>query len=210
MVERKKIEEAVRSCLQDKGKRKFTQSVDLAINFKGVDFKKAENRLNADVVLPAGGKESKIAVFADGEIAAEAKKYADLVIPGSEIPAYAADKAKQKELAKYSLLAIPQLMPVVGKQLGQVLAGRGKLPRPIMPNMNVAALVAATRKTVSLKSKGKFLPSVHCLVGSENLKEEDLVANVTAVLEAVEKKIPETNISSIYVKTTMGKPARVL
>jgi len=210
MAEKKKIEEAVRSCLQDKGKRKFTQSIDLAINFTGVDFKKAENRLNVDIVLPAGGKESKIAVFADGEVAAEAKKHADLVIPGSEIPAYAADKAKQKELVKYSLLASPQLMPVIGKQLGQILASSGKLPRPIMPNVNVAALITATRKTVSLKSKGKFLPSVHCLVGREDMKEEDLVANVMAVLEAVEKKISETNISSIYVKTTMGKPARVL
>lgn len=210
MVEKKKIEEAVRACLQDKGKRKFTQSVDLAINFKGVDFKKAENRLNIDIVLPAGGKESKIAVFADGEVAAEAKKYADLVIPGSEIPAYAADKAKQKELVKYSLLATPPLMPMVGKQLGQVLSGRGKLPRPIMPNMNLQALITATRKTVGLKNKGKFLPSVHCLVGSENLKEDELVANVMAVLEAVEKKIPETSVSSIYIKTTMGKPAKVL
>jgi len=210
MLDRKKIEAAVRACLEDRGKRKFTQSIDLAINFTGVDFKKPENRLNLDVALPAGGKTSKVAVFADGEVVVEAKKCADLVISGSEIPAYASDKKKQKQLLEYSLLATPQLMPAVGKQLGQVLGGRGKLPRPIMPNANLAGLIDATRRTVSLKSKGKYLPSVHCLVGREDMKEEDLTNNISAVLETVEKKIPEYNIASVYVKATMGKPVRVV
>jgi large subunit ribosomal protein L1 len=210
MMEKKKIEAAVHSALEAKGTRKFTQSVDVAINFKGVDFKKAENRLNIDVVLPVPSKAKKVAVFADGEIASEARKTADLVIPSSELPSYVSDKKKQKELLGYSLLASPQLMPVVGKQLGQVLAARGKLPRPIMPNVNIANLIDATRRTLGIKSKGKYLPSAHCAAGNEAMKEEDLVANVTAILEAVEKKVSDVNISSVYIKTTMGKPIRVL
>ncbi len=209
MVDRKKVEAAVRACLEDKGKKKFTQSVDLAINFSGVDFKKPENRLSIDVVLPFAGKKNKVAVFADGELGAEARKYADLVISGSEISEYAADKRKQSSLLEYSLLASPQLMPVVGKQLGQMLASRGRLPKPIMPGMSLAGLVDSAQRTTSLRSRGKYLPSVHCAVGREDMNAEELVANISTVLEAVGKKIPEHNIASVYVKTTMGRPVRV-
>ncbi|MCX6767508.1 MAG: 50S ribosomal protein L1 [Candidatus Micrarchaeota archaeon] len=210
MIEKKKIEQTVHACLEDKGKRKFTQSVDLAVNFTGVDFKKAENRLGLDVVLPYAGRNKRVAVFADGQLAMDAKKHADLVISGAEIPAYASDKKKQGELLGYALLASPQLMPVVGKQLGQVLGGRGKLPKPIMPGADLAGLVNSIKRTVTVRSRGKFLPSVHCPVGTETMKEEELVENISAVLEAVEKKISEHNFYSVYVKTTMGKPARLL
>lgn len=73
-MDRKKITEAITKALEDKGKRKFTQSVELIVNFRGIDFTKAENRLNIDVILPKGrGKEQPVVVFADGQVALDAK-----------------------------------------------------------------------------------------------------------------------------------------
>ena len=54
MVDYKKILHSVNEVLKEKGKRKFVQTVDLAVNFKGIDFKKPENRINIDIVLPNG------------------------------------------------------------------------------------------------------------------------------------------------------------
>ncbi|HLC38269.1 MAG TPA: hypothetical protein VJI71_02340, partial [Candidatus Norongarragalinales archaeon] len=55
----------------------------------------------------------------------------------------------------------------------------------------------------------KFLPSVHCVIGRENQPKDEVVENIIAVLDAVEKKINSQNIRSVFVKTTMGKPVRI-
>jgi large subunit ribosomal protein L1 len=210
IVDKNAVQKALEACLSEsKGKRKFTQSVDLAINFKDLDFTKAENRLNLDVVLPHAPRDLKVAVFADGTLAFEAKKVLDKVIEGAEIAGIAGDKKKQKELLGYSLLAAPQLMAQVGKQLGQLLGARGKLPKPIMPGANLKELVENAKKSVNLKTKGKNLPSVHCIVGKETMNPNELVENILAVLEAVEKVVPEPKIKSVFVKTTMGKAVKV-
>lgn len=201
------VEEAVS---ESKGKRKFVQSVDAAINFKDVDFKKPESRLNVEIILPHPAKKLKVAVFADGELALNAKKAgADLVIAGSEIPAYASNKEKLKELLDCAVLASPQLMAAVGKSLGQVLSGKGRLPKPILPNSNLAETIERTRASVMVRSRGKYLPCVHCIIGKENMPAGEVAENLLAVLEAIYRKLTENNIQSIYVKTTMGKSFKV-
>lgn len=211
VFEEKNVLEAVEAALAEgKGKRKFTQSIDLAINFRGVDFKKPEDRLNVEVVLPHAPKKIGVAVFADGALALEAKKAgADLVVSSAEISDYASDKAKQKQLLEFASLATPQLMAVVGKQLGQVLATKGRLPKPVMPGANLSELVEKTRRTVVLKSKGKYLPCVHCIVGKESLSAQEIADNVLAVVEAVSKAVGEPRVKSVFVKTTMGKPVKI-
>lgn len=211
MFEKKQIEAAVEKALAEgKGKRKFVQSVDLAINFKDLDFKKAENRLNVDVVLPRAPKPVKITVFADGQLALDARKAdAEFIVAGAEIPSYATNKTKQKELLDCATLASPQLMAVVGKSLGQILAVKGRLPKPILPNSNLTELFDKTRRTVTLKSKGKFLPCVHCIIGTETMPAPQIAENITEVLEALEKKVADSQIKSVFVKTTMGKPVKI-
>ncbi|MGB9577025.1 MAG: 50S ribosomal protein L1 [Candidatus Micrarchaeia archaeon] len=208
-LDRKKIEKAVEAALAQKSERKFKQSIDLAVNFRDIDFKKPENRINLDVVLPHPPKEVKVAVFADGQLALDAKKVADLVISGAEIPGFASDKAKQKQLLSYSLLASTQLMPVVAKNLGQFLGTKGKVPKPILPNANLAELVKKTKQSITVKNKGKFLPCVHCLIGREDMSKEQITDNAFAVLEAITHKVPESQVASVYIKSTMGKPAKV-
>ena len=73
---------------ENKGKRKFSQSVELAINFTGMDFSKQDNRLNMEVKLPNGkGKEHKIMVFADdSKMSEKAAQLGAKVVPSSQIP----------------------------------------------------------------------------------------------------------------------------
>ena len=86
-MDTKKLTDALNKAMEEKGKKKFKQSVEIIINIRSVDLSKSENRLNLDILLPKGkgGKELKSAVFADGPMAEEAKKAgADLVITPPE------------------------------------------------------------------------------------------------------------------------------
>jgi len=210
-MDKKQLLTAIQKALEDKGKRKFTQSVEIIINARGVDFSKSENRVNLDIPLPKGkgGKELKVAVIGDEATTAQAKKAgADLIILPNEIESYKEPK-KLKELAEnYSLLAQPNQMAAVAKSLGQVLGKKGKLPKPIVGN--IAQLIDSAKRSVRVTTKGKYLPVLQAFIGTENMSAEDLVENAEAVYEAVKNKIGgDGNIKSVYVKLTMSKPAKV-
>jgi large subunit ribosomal protein L1 len=209
MVTKAELTKGIEEILKEKGKRKFVQSIDLAVNLRDVDFKKPENRVNVDVTLPYAPRESKVAVFADGQMAVDAKKVVSKVIGTDEINLYATDKKKQKELLEYTLLSQTQLMTTVGKVLGQLLGAKGKLPKPIPPNANLKDLVDRTSKTINIKTKGKYLPVLHCIVGKENMTSDQIAENILAVMEGLKKKLSDTQIDSLYIKLTMGKPFKV-
>jgi large subunit ribosomal protein L1 len=210
-MNRKSITDSITKALEDKGKRKFTQSVEFIVNFRNIDFTKAENRLNLDLILPKGkGKEQKVVVFADGQMAFEAKAAgASEVIDQAGIAKLAGDKNHLKTLAgDCEFVAQPNLMVHVGKSLGQVLGARGRLPRPVTGPIKDAILQAKSR--VRLVSKGKYLPVAQCVIGSEAMDAADLADNFDAVYEKVKAKATEPNIKSIYVKLSMGAPVKVL
>ena len=190
------------------GKAKFEQSVEIAVNFNSVDFKKPENRLNAEVVMPFSPRPVKVAIFADGQVALEAKTIADAVFAAADIQVFT-DKKKQKELLQYTILAQPIFMAQIGKALGQVLGAKGKLPRPLLPGSNLKEAVDRAKHTVVIKNKGKYLPTVHVIIGKEKMKQEELLENIVAVLESITKKIPESQITNVYIKTTMGPAVKV-
>lgn len=210
-MDKKSISESLAKILEEKGKRQFKQSVEIIINMRGIDLSKTENRLNLDIVLPRGkgGKEPKVAVIAEETIANQAKKAnADLTISPAEIPSYA-DKLKLRDLAdNYVLLAQPNLMVQVAKNLGQYLGPRGKLPKPIVGSVN--DLIEKSKKSVRIISKGKYLPVAQTLIGTETMAIEELAENFDAVYDAVKNKVTEGNIKSIFVKLTMGKPVKVM
>lgn len=210
-MDRKKITEAITQALSEKGSRKFTQSLEFIINFRGIDFAKAENRLNVDVLLPKGkGKEQKVVVFADGQVALEAKNAgATDVIDAAGIAKLAGDKGRLAGYVKtVEFIAQPSLMIQVGKSLGQTLGSRGKLPRPIAGG-TVKNAIEQAKSRVRLVSKGKYLPVAQCLIGSEAMDINDLADNFDAAYEKVKAKVTEPNIKSVYVKLTMGKPVKV-
>lgn len=209
-MDKNKLKAALEKALATKGKKKFKQSVEIILNMRGIDFSKSENRINMDVVLPKGkgGKELKSCVIADLAIADEAKKAgADLIILPGDIAGYAA-KDKITDLSDhYFLLAQPNQMAAVAKSLGQYLGKKGKLPKPIVGN--VADLIRRSKNSVRLVTKGKYLPTVQALIGTEIMSVDDLVENAESIYDAIKGKVSEGNIKSIYVKLTMGSPAKV-
>jgi len=208
MFENKEILEAVNVCLTEKGSRKFTQSVELIVNFRGIDFAKTENRLNIDINLPKGrGKDVKIVVFADGTVASDAKNAgADMIVGSAEISKL--DKSQVKQMAKgWEFIVQPQLMMQVGKNFGQILGGRGKTPRPLVGSP--AVMFRSIKGSVKLKTKGKNLPTVQCAIGSEAMSGEDITENINSILSALKNKFGEYAIRSVFVKLSMGKPCKV-
>jgi large subunit ribosomal protein L1 len=211
MIDKKTLAECVVKALEAKGKRKFVQSMEIIVNVTGVDFSKSENRLNLDVLLPKGkgGKELKCGVIAEEALGNQAKKAgADLIILPSELPAYS-EKNKAKDLAdNYFLLAQPNLMAAVAKNLGQYLGKKGKLPKPIIGN--ITDLIDKSKRSIRIVTKGRYLPTVQAFIGTENMNAEELKENAESVLDAVKAKVNEGNIRSVFVKLTMGKPVRVI
>ncbi|MBS3067453.1 50S ribosomal protein L1 [Candidatus Micrarchaeota archaeon] len=210
-MDKKKLTDSLAKLLEEKGKRQFKQSVELIVNVRSVDFSKTENRLNLEVLLPKGkgGKEPKVGVIGEETLTTQAKKAGvDLTISPNELPAYT-DKAKLKDLAdNYVLLAQPNLMAQVAKNLGQYLGPRGKLPKPIVGN--VAELIEKAKKSVRIVSKGKYLPTVQSFVGTEAMSVDELVDNIDSVYDAIKNKVTEGNVKSVFVKLSMSKPVRVM
>ncbi|MCL5100689.1 MAG: 50S ribosomal protein L1 [Candidatus Marsarchaeota archaeon] len=206
------IEEFSKFMSENKGKRKFKQSVELAINFKGIDFTKQDNRLNLEVNLPNGkGKSRKVAVFAvDKNVIEDANKNGINVIQGNELESISKDQKRLNDLIQYDLVAQPSLMPTIARSLGQFLGPRGKMPKPLLPGMSLGSMSGELQKRIDIKSKGKYLPTVHTLVGSEDMEPQKLYDNIDEVIKAVVKKVGQGRIRSAYVKLTMSKPIKFM
>ena len=207
------LKEAIEKAKDDSKKRNFVQSLDLFINFKNLDFNKQDNRISAEIILPKGrGKPMKICVICDDEMATNAKAVADRVILSKELEAIGKNKKKVKELANTydAFIAQASLMALVGRFLGQVLGPRGKMPKPVPPQADLAPLVKRLQSTVIIKTKGKNLPVLHAPIGTEVMTTDDLVENATAVISTIQNQVPSAqNIGSIYVKTTMGPVVQI-
>ncbi|RMF88881.1 MAG: 50S ribosomal protein L1 [Methanobacteriota archaeon] len=193
-------------------KRKFRQTVDLVVNLKNLDMNRPENRIDQEVVLPEGrGKDVRIALFAEGELAHQSKKIVDTVLSKDEIEALAKDKKKAKAYAERHsfFLAQTDLMALIGKSLGPVLGPRGKMPRPVPPNMDIKPLVERLKKTVRIRTKDKL--TFHLPVGTEDMDDAAIARNVEAVLNVLENRFGKGahNIRSVYLKTTMGPSVRL-
>lgn len=207
-----KIDEFKKFIEENKGKRKFKQTVELAVNFKGIDFTKQNNRLNLDILLPNGnGRTVKLAVFAsDKAIIEEASKHKIQVINSTEIEGMGSDQAKMNALLELDLYAQPSLMPSIAKSLGQFLGPRNKMPRPLLPGITLTSISNESTKRVSIRSKGKYLPTVHSIVGTEDMDPVKLYENVNEILESIKKKVGSNNVRSAYVKLTMSKPIKIM
>ncbi len=210
-MDKNKLKAGLDKALEAKGKRKFAQTVEMIFNFQGIDFAKPENRLNLDLILPKGkGKEPKVCVFADTQMALSAKNAkADLVVDAAGITKMAADKKALKKMCKqYEFIAQPSMMIPVGKSLGQVLGARGKLPKPVM-GMSVEEAIKQVKTRVRIVSKGKYLPFGQCIIGTEAMSVDDLLENAIYVFGKVAAKTTEPSIRNMYFKLSMGPAIKV-
>lgn len=194
-----------------KGKRKFTQSVEIAINFKGVNFSKQDNRLNISIILPNGrGKSAEVLVYADKKEIVDAANSAGAKVVGSkDLESLSHDKEGMKGLLGYLSLAEPKMMGQVAKSLGSYLGPKGKMPKPLIGG-DVAGMINNITKSVSIITKGKFLPTLQCAVGSELMEPEKIAENVEAVLEGLAKVVNAQNVKSVYVKLSMSPPIKLI
>jgi large subunit ribosomal protein L1 len=191
--------------------RKFTQSWDFSVNLKGLDLKKPENRISAEISLPEGrGKSLKVAVIADS-LAAEARKAADLVITKEEIDGLARNRKSLKKIAnEYDrFLGEVSLMPLIGKQFGVVLGQKGKMPKPIPPKVKIEPFIEAARRTAKISLKES--PVIHVPVGTDKMEDEKVAANMEAIFSFLKERLPKgrNNIKSAYIKLSMGPPVKV-
>jgi len=203
-MEDEKIRKGIEKALEDKGKRNFVQTVEMIINFRNVNFSKQENRLNLSVFLPNGlGKEKEVVIFSNSP---DAKKYGR-VITSKEIEALAKNKKELKKLKDAVLLADPSLISTVVRYLGQYLGPRGKIPKVITRSLEDE--VKEAKSSIKLQSKGKYLPTVQCPIGSELMSVDQLTENAKKVLEEISTKLQKGSIKNIYFKLTMGKAVKV-
>jgi large subunit ribosomal protein L1 len=188
-------------------KRKFKQSLELIMVFKDIDVKKGFS-LNETIQLPKTSSPAAVCVMASGDMGLKAKSAkADKVMDNDELNRLAANKRESRKLINSFdfFLADTKLMPIVGKVLGQVLGPRGKMPTPVPFNAPIDSFLERFRTSVRVKVKNSL--SASCKIGDESMEDHDLALNANAVINAVEKKLPngDKNIRKILIKTTMGK-----
>jgi len=211
-MQKKEIIQALKIMREQSKERKFTQSIELIINFKDLDTKKPINQIDLKITMPnPTGKQGsgKKLLFAKTKDFIEAVKgQFDRIIEEPEI-----EKLKKKEIALISteydiLLAEGSVMIAVGKYLGQQLAPKGKMPKPIQPEKEMVEQMLKTMGNVTrvTNKKGKFMPLVQIVIGNEKMTDEQLVDNAMTISEAVTKELPRKhqNIKSVYVKESMG------
>lgn len=211
----KKTVDAVDKMLTESKKldRKFKENIDLVVNLKNIDMNVPKNRVDTEIVLPHGrGNEAKIALFASGELAVKSKKLVDILIKPEEIEDYSKDKKKFKKIAEDHDFFISEapLMPTIGKSLGTVLGPRGKMPKPVPPQADISGIVKNLRKTVKLRSKANL--TFHTIAGNIDMPKEHIAENVDAIINRLETTLErgKMNIGSVYIKTTMGPPERII
>ncbi|MFH1126223.1 MAG: 50S ribosomal protein L1 [Candidatus Altiarchaeota archaeon] len=210
-MEKNSLKEKIAEALSKSSERKFKQSIELVLNFRNLDLEQPDNKLNLNVFLPKGrGRDVEIGVFADGDMNVQAKKLSEHVLGRQDLEQYAKSKRKMRVFASqcYGFIAQAELMSNIGKNWGAVLAPRGKMPQPVPGNAELEPIISRIKNSVRVKSKK--LPTVQAPIGTAEMTTEDLAENGMAIYENIVKKIAKESISSIYVKTTMGNPVRVI
>jgi large subunit ribosomal protein L1 len=208
----KQITEAVKKALGEAPERKFVESIEMAFTIRDVDLKNPSNRIEESVRLPHGrGKEISIAMFAEGEMATKAKAAGIVVIDPNKIEDLGGDRQKARKLAgrhDFFLAEVPH-MATIGRFLGIVLGPRGKMPRPVPPNVDPGMIADGLRSTAIIRSRDKI--TFHTIVGARSQTEGEISENAFEMWKRVTSKLERgaDNIRSLYIKTSMGPSIKV-
>ncbi len=188
---------------------KFNESIDVAIQL-GIDAKKSDQVVRGSVVLPAGtGKTVRVAVFASGEKAEQAKAAGADIVGMEDL----AERIKGGDMPFDIVIASPDTMRIVGT-LGQVLGPRGLMPNPkvgtVTPDVATAVKNAKAGQVQYRTDKSGI---VHATIGRKSFADADLKTNLLALLEALNKAKPATSkgvyLRKVALSSTMGAGVRV-
>ena len=188
---------------------KFNESVDVSLNL-GIDASKSDQTVRGSVVLPQGtGKTVRIAVFAQGDKAQQAKDAGADIVGFEDL----ANDIKGGKMEFDVVIASPDAMRVVG-QLGQILGPRGLMPNPKVGTVT-QDLAAAIRnaKAGQIQYRADKAGIVQCTIGRASFSVDALVENLKTLVDAVNKSKP-SGVKGIFLKkvsvsSTMGVGVRV-
>ncbi len=207
------ILKAIKKARESSKKRKFNQTFDLVINLQKLNLKKPEENVNVFAVLPQGrGKKLKICAFVDKELRTQAEEVCDKAILKDEFEKYKNKKELKKLASEYDFfIAQANLMVDIAKFFGKVLGPKGKMPNPkagciVPPKIDLKIIYNKLQKTVKLQTKNE--QAVKCPVGTEDMKDEQIEQNISAVYNSLIQSLPqeEQNIDNVILKLTMGSP----
>lgn len=197
------LQEAV-EILKETGTTKFIESVELHANLN-IDPKYADQQLRTTVTLPHGiGKQVKIAVLTNEENFDEATTAGADIVGNEELIENITNGILDFDL----LIATPNMMPKLAK-LGRVLG-----PKGLMPSPKSGTVSSTLSDTLTDFKKGKFeykadkTGIVHVTIGKINFTENQLVENLQALYDSIEKNRPSgvkgKYFKSLFLCTTMG------
>jgi len=183
---------------------KFDETVEISINLN-VDAKKAEQNIRGVLSLPNGtGKVYKVAVFARGPKAEEAKKAGADIVGAEEL----IEQIQKGEIPFHKCVATPDMMGLVGK-VAKILGPRGLMPNPKLGTvtMDVAGALTAI-KGGQVEYRTEKAGVVHSRVGKASFSDAALAENIKALIDVIQKARPAgvkgTYIKKLCLSSTMG------
>jgi large subunit ribosomal protein L1 len=188
---------------------KFDESIDVAVQL-GIDARKSDQVVRGAVVMPNGtGKTKRVAVFAQGAKADEARAAGADIVGMDDLAA----QVKAGNLNFDVVIASPDTMRVVGT-LGQILGPRGLMPNPkvgtVTPDVATAVRNAKAGQVQFRVDKAGI---VHATIGRRSFEAEQLTGNLRALIEALNKAKPASSkgiyLRKVAVSSTMGIGVRV-
>jgi len=188
---------------------KFDESIDVAVQL-GIDAKKSDQVVRGAVVMPSGtGKTKRVAVFAQGQKAEEAKLAGADIVGMDDLAA----SIKGGQLDFDVVIASPDTMRVVGT-LGQILGPRGLMPNPKVGTVTPdVAQAVRNAKAGQVQFRVDKAGIVHATIGRRSFEADKLVANLRALIDALNKAKPASSkgiyLRKVAVSSTMGVGARV-
>ena len=202
------LDDAVK-LVKERAKAKFDELIEVAMNL-GVDPRHSDQMVRGVCTLPNGsGRSARVAVFAKGAKADEAKAAGADVVGAEDL----VEKVQAGQIDFDRCIATPDMMPLVGR-LGKVLGPRGLMPNPkvgTVTNDLVAAIKAQKGGAVEFRTEKAGI--VQAGVGKASFTAEQLAQNIRAFADAVAKSKPQgvkgTFIKRISVSSTMGPGVRV-
>ena len=189
---------------------KFNESIDISINL-GVDPQKSDQNVRGSTSLPHGiGKQSRIAVFAEGADATAASEAGADVVGFEDL----IEKVKKdKDIDADVIIATPECMKSLG-QLGRILG-----PKNLMPNPKEGTVTKNVADAVSVAKKGQIRYKtdkggiIHATIGKKDFEPKKLAENAIALIEDLKKAKPSSAkgkyMKNITISSTMGPGIRV-
>jgi large subunit ribosomal protein L1 len=195
--------------VKERAVAKFDETIEVALNL-GVDPRHADQMVRGVANLPNGsGRSARVAVFARGAKAEEAKKAGADIVGAEDLM----ESVQKGEINFDRCIATPDLMPLVGR-LGKILGPRGLMPNPKVGTVtNDLTQAVKDAKGGAVEFRVEKAGIVHAGVGKASFTEEALTENIRAFTDAVSKAKPSgakgTYLKRVALTSTQGAGVRI-